>query len=120
MCGPAALVVPWVMAGVATAGTAASMIQTNQATQHAKGAAEAQQTAANAANAEAAKIGPAQTSPVVSDSAASAQAQARKRQAAMAAGMVSTIGTSGQGISGTPASLQPQAYATGMKTALGQ
>lgn len=119
MCGPAAIVVPWVLAAATTAGTAASIVQANQATQHAKGAAQAEATQADAANAEATKIGPAQTSPAVSDAAATVQAQAKKRQAALAAGVMSTVGSGGSGY-GTAPTLQPQAYAAGMKTALGQ
>lgn len=119
ICGAAAVILPWVMAGVATAGTAASMVAQNQATQHAKGAAEAQQTFANAASAEATKIGPAQTSPAVQDQASTLAVANKKRQAALAAGMVSTFGPNGQ--PPPPASLvsAPQAFATGMKTTLG-
>ena len=97
----------------------ASLIENNQATQHAKGAAQAQQTAANAAQAQATAIGPAQTASATLNNAPALAAAARKRQLAMAAGMMSTIGPNG--MQPQPASLvsQPQAFATGMKTALG-
>jgi hypothetical protein len=93
--------------------------QQNQQLQHAKGAAQAAATEAAQAKIDSTKIGPPQTSPAVSDAASQAEAQAKKRRVALAAGMMSTIGTSG---SGAPPSLvsPPQAFATGMKTMLGQ
>lgn len=80
---------------------------------------EASTTEAAKATQEAAKIGPVQTSPAVTDISAKIQAEARKRRNTLAAGILSTIGTSPKGTTGTLVS-KPQAFASGMKTALGQ
>lgn len=111
MCAP-------VVAAIAVGSAIYSAVQQNQQTQHAKGASEAQATAAAAQQAQATKIGPAQTATPIDQSATIAAATA-KRKAAMAAGIQSTIGA--QGTQGAPPSLvsQPQAFATGVKTALG-
>ena len=106
---------------VAAAGTTASMVSQNQQTQHAKGAAQAQQTVANAQAAQAAKIGPTQVTTPTDSGQMQAQANA-KRLAAMRAGILSTVGAGGMGGGTAPAAkpAQPMAYASGTKTYLGQ
>jgi hypothetical protein len=107
----------WAVAAVTAATTTYSAVSQNQQAQHAKGAAQAMQTAANA---EALKTGPVQktgATPSGNDQATAA-AQARKA-AAMRAGIMSTIGP-GLGSIGNTTPNMPAAYATGMKTALGQ
>lgn len=109
MCAAAA--VPLAIAALTTTATA---VMQNQAVQHAKGAAEAQQKIASET---AAKTGPAQTTgPTPDNSQAAAAAQARKA-AAMRAGIMSTIGPNLGSLGNTTPNM---AYATGMKTALGQ
>lgn len=114
MCTPAVAFVAM------AAATTASAIQQNQQTQHLKGAAQAQATEAAAAQAQATKIGPPQTSPVVTDQSAAITAANKKRQAAMASGMMSTFGPNGNPPAPPSLVSAPQAFATGMKTALGQ
>jgi len=117
MCAPAAVLVP---ALITAAATTATMVEANQQTQHAKGAAEAAATQQAQAQKDAAKTGPAQTSPVVQDQSAQIIAANKKRQQALAAGMMSTFGP-GANLPQPPSLVStPQAFATGMKTALGQ
>jgi hypothetical protein len=90
MCDPIS------MTALATAAISVPMITGNQATQHAKGAVQAQTDAANAA---AKAIGPTQTTSNPSTASTAFQAQDRaRRAAALRQGMMSTIGTSPQGI----------------------
>lgn len=116
MCVAAAILVPSL---IAAAGTTATMVSQNQQTQHAKGAAEASQTAQNAEQAKATAIGPTQTSPVVQDQSATLMAANKKRQLALSAGMMSTFGPSGNPPAAPSLVSAPQAFASGMKTALG-
>lgn len=115
MCEPASIA----MAALMVASTTGSMVMQNQQIQHAKGAAEAQQTAANAAAEEAAKVGPAQTSTVTTNDTSSLAAAEAKRKSALRRGILSTIATSGSGVKTGESSSQPAAYAPGSKTTLG-
>lgn len=105
---------------IAIATTTATAVMSNQATQHAKGAAEAQaKQAADAATAQGA-IGPGQNPNNPNTATATIAAQdAARRKAALQAGMVSTIGTGNFSTPGAPAAKPPQAYGAGNKTTLG-
>jgi hypothetical protein len=119
MCAPMAPAVAaaWIMAGTTAAATTATLVAQNQATQHAKGAAEAQ-----AAALKANPYGPSgppqqatavQTNPIIS--------QANKLSS-LRRGVLSTVGTNPWGIKGSDLATlgQPAAYAAGQKVALGQ
>lgn len=108
---------PIIAAGVALVGQA---VLQNQQVQHARGAAQAQQTAADAAAKAQGAIGPAAvpTAPTISSDVVNAQ-DAQRRKNALRAGLVSTLGPNPLGSTGSSTSA-PVAYGSGGKTALGQ
>lgn len=109
---PAAI--PFIPLIAAAATVTAGAVISNQSVQHQKGAVQAQQTQANAA---ALAQGPAPNSkvPTLSDSALTAQADLRRKNA-LRAGIMSTIGT---GAASPDPSKAPVAYGSGSKTTLG-
>lgn len=113
-------VVPFIPLIAAAVTTTAGAVISNQQVQHAKGQAQAQQTAADAAAKAQGAIGPPQLNKNPMDSNAITQAtDAQRRKAALRAGMLSTIATSPTGLTGKPAATPPMAYGGGTKATLG-
>jgi len=112
VCSPAAI--PYVLVATAAAASTTQAVMANQTAQHAKGAAQAQETAAKNAEREQGKIGPSATAAPPKPDFNGQEEQRRK--AALRAGLLSTVGTSPTGAKGTPNIYEPRA---GGKTLLG-